>query len=192
MLKVEDPHAYRFILQDEVYLLEKDKLIPEPTADAVQPTPQRVALPASQTQVETPPAAPVAEVKTPEATFNYLGSNNKNFVILTNYANQQFIAAAHLIALQNILKRKGLELDDVAIFNIQPYAPVKMGRISKEFSPAKMLILGKEAMPADMPPLKFNTVIKGKKTDVIFTYSFDEMIDSNDMKKAFWEEVKKL
>jgi hypothetical protein len=63
-------------------------------------------------------------------------------LILVNYPNEEFIAAAHLAALENILKRKELALDDVAIYNVNKYAPVTIAKLKDIFKPEKLLILG--------------------------------------------------
>ena len=54
-MKVEDNNALRFILQDEIYLLDEDK-----NSSGSAPTRQ-------------------PEIQTLEPVFNYLGSNKKSF-----------------------------------------------------------------------------------------------------------------
>ena len=77
-MKVEDPSALRFILQDELYLLEEDK--PNYITDS-----NRIA-------------APEPQIETPQITFNYLGSNKKNLLVLVHYPAHGFIAEDHLTA----------------------------------------------------------------------------------------------
>jgi DNA polymerase III psi subunit len=199
-MKVDDPRAFRFIMQDEIYLLEKDKglkAIPLnqnlPVIDG-QPvdeqTPAGAEQQAAKQKEESQGSEPI--VKTLETTFNYLGKNNKNFLVLVNYANEEHIAAPHLAALQNILKRKELSLDDVAILNINKYAPVKLTALAKAFEPAKLIIMGKDSLPEGIGQLTLNKPLQGKKTHVLYSFSFDEMMSSNDNKKAFWEQMKNL
>jgi DNA polymerase III psi subunit len=40
--------------------------------------------------------------------------------------------------------------------------------------------------------LPLNQPVQGKKTHVLYSFSFDEMMSSNDNKKAFWEQMKTL
>jgi DNA polymerase III psi subunit len=199
-MKVDDPRAFRFIMQDEIYLLEKDKglkatpsnqslpVIDEQPVD--EQTPASAEQPAVKQKELTQTSEPI--VQTLEPAFNYLGKNNKNFLVLVNYANEEHIAAAHLTALLNILKRKELSLDDVAILNIHKYAPVKLTAIAKVFEPAKLIIMGRDSLPEGIGHLTLNQPLQGKKTHVLYSFSFDEMMSSNDNKKAFWEQMKTL
>ena len=93
-MKVEDTHALRFILQDELYLLDEDKSLYS-GAPITQP-----------------------EIQTQQPVFNYLGSNKKNFLVLVSYDDCEFIKEEHLAALENILGRLGHTQDDVAILNV--------------------------------------------------------------------------
>ncbi|MEO6849866.1 MAG: hypothetical protein ABI203_06980, partial [Mucilaginibacter sp.] len=77
-MKAEDPKALRFIFQDELYLLDEDKSL-------YNTIPDRQSL-----------------TETPTVTFNYLGSNKKNFLILVNYADHEFMDDAHLTALEKV------------------------------------------------------------------------------------------
>jgi DNA polymerase III psi subunit len=201
MIKVDNPNAFRFIMPDELYLLPQDKVAPpapeiaEPVAAAVEPViaPQVAA---TVEPVNTTQAAPVTEapqpIKTTGPAFNYLGNNNKRFLILVDYPNEEFIAAAHLAALENILKRKELVLDDVAILNVNKYQPVTIAKIAELLKPEKMVIMGKDALPQGIGNLVLNTPVQGRKTNVLYSFSFDEMMSSNDNKKAFWEQMKTL
>jgi len=174
-MKVDNPNAYRFIMQDEIYLLEQDKVNkPQPAARAVA-------------------QAPAIEVKTPHVEFNYMGKNNKNFTILVNYANEEFIPATHLTALENIIKRKDLSLDDIAILNTHTYHPIKLEQINGLLKPARLLVLGSKALPAGMSVPELNVAAKGPDgLMILYSFSFDEMMDNTENKKTFWEQMKKL
>jgi len=202
-MKVDNPQAFRFIMQDEIYLLDEDK--------GVINTPPAANIPVAETQpiIELPPPVieqPIAEqapvtqepqtpdplVKTPGTAFNYLGKNNKNFLVLVNYANEEHIAAAHLTALESILKRKDLSIDDVAILNVNRYTPLKLATLSEYFKPTRLVIMGKDSLPEGIGNLPLNQPLQGKKTHVLYSFSFDEMMSSNDNKKTFWEHMKTL
>ena len=79
-MKAENPGAMRFFLQDDIYLLNADKTLPD-----------------------TPPAKSVTE--TPEKKLNYSGKYKKRFLIIVHYPDQEFIHEAHLTALENILQQ---------------------------------------------------------------------------------------
>lgn len=197
-MKVENPAAFRFLLENELYLLNADKILydeiaePEPTAavplspviEHTKPEPV-VVIPSL-----TPEPQPV--IQTPVADFKYQGKNLKNFLVLTHYKTDDFINARHLTALENILKRKDFGPDDVAIFNLANYSETKFSQLKPFFKPTKVLVLGGDALPQDIKVLKPNKPVTSNGITVLYTFSFDEMMDNVDHKKTFWELVKTL
>jgi hypothetical protein len=166
-VNVENPAALRFIMQDDIFLLNKDK-----------------------TKPAEKPEQPV--LKTPEISFNYLGKNKKNLLIVVHYPDTEFIAEAHLTALENILKRLDYAIDDVAILNIAKHSNTAIDDLQAYFSPQKLLILGKPAMPAKMENPALNEVKQIAALTALYSFSFDEMMSSTDNKKAFWDQMKNL
>jgi hypothetical protein len=166
-VRVEDPNALRFILQDDIYLLEEDKRYDN-------------HIPKPQPEIETPPL-----------NFNYLGANKKNFLILVNYPEHEFIAADHLTALESVLGRKDHIRDDVAIFNTAKNI-AEYTSLTTYFKPQTLLILGKESVPAGIKEPRFNLFEKQDGLNVLYTFSFNEMMTSTDNKKAFWDQMKTL
>ena len=171
-MKVEDPQALRFILEDDIYLLNEDKL------NYNNP-------PVSSTHIPQP------EIETPEVNFNYLGTNKKNFLVLTNYPAHDFIADDHLAALESVLGRKSHSREDVAILNIARNT-AEYAVLIDYFKPQTLLILGQEAIPVGIDQPKFNQVEKRDELTILCTFSFDEMMTNTENKKAFWEQVKTL
>ena len=167
-MKVEDPNALRFILQDDVYLLDEEK--PPYYNDIPKPQPQ---------------------IETPQPVINYLGTNKKNFLILVNYLAHEFIPDDHLAALESVLGRKGYTRDDVAILNTAKHTAA-YDLIAAHFKPQTLLILGKPAIPAEIKELPFNLPADHQGAKVLCTFSFDEMMTNTDNKKAFWDQVKTL
>jgi len=196
-VKVENPVALRFILQDEIYLLKTDKpmyenrAIAEPEIENIAPAAAVVASSGpitKQPEPATPPPAP--EVKTPVINFNYLGKNLKRFLVLVHYPDQEFIDDAHLSALTNIIKRKDLNTDDIAVLNMARHAGVQYHELVSFFKPARLLVLGKTAMPQGMAPLALNAPRALGDITGLYSFAFGEMMDNVAYKKAFWEQVK--
>ncbi len=167
-MKVEIPAALSYIFQEDIYLLSADKVAPQ-----LQPV-------------------SVPDIQTPVTVFKYLGSNNKNFLILVNYTVDEFIAEAHFTALQSILTRKEYAVDDIAILNLAKHAQAGFDEIMAYFKPEKLLVLGKGAIPAGMNALTFNQLDNAGNCTVLYSFSFDEMMDNTDNKKAFWDKMKNL
>lgn len=167
-MNIENPAAFSFIMHDEIYLLNNDK-----TGYSVNTT----TLPT---------------VQTPPLNFNYLGGDKKNFLVMVHYTTAQFINDTHLTALENILKRMQYSLDDVAIFNIATYAGVTFEQLMEFFKPQKLLLLGENAIPAGTQPLVFNKLEQLNNCNTLFSFGFDEMMNNNENKKVFWEQMKQL
>ena len=164
-MKVEDPAAFRFIINEDIYLLPEDK--------------------------ELQSKKVVKEAENAPFSFNYRGNNNKKFLILTHYIDNDTIPAAHLTALEAILARLGYQPDDVAIVNIAKNDG-DFEALIKHFTPEKLLILGQKAIPAGMETPQFNNLQKVDECNSLLSFSFDDMMENTDSKRAFWEQMKNL
>jgi DNA polymerase III psi subunit len=60
------------------------------------------------------------------------------------------------------------------------------------FKPKKLLMLGKSSLPEDIELLTLNKPQQLNNCHTLFSFSFDEMMDNNENKKAFWEQMKQL
>jgi hypothetical protein len=166
-VKVEDSNALRFILEDELYLLGQDRLAYH-------------GIPPARGPIQTPPA-----------TFHYLGSNKKNFLVLVNYPEHEFMPGQHLHALESTLGRIGYSPEDVAIVN-SAKSPASLRQLLAHFLPKILLILGQASIPAGLEEPPFNLPQSNEGLQVLYTFSFDAMMASTENKKAFWEQMKTL
>ena len=167
-MRVEYPAALRLILQDEIYILDSDKIL-----------------------YNSPPiSTPVIE--TEKIHFNYLGFNKKSFLIMVHYPDVEHIYEPHQTALESILKRLDLSLDDVAILNKATIPEVTMDDLMDFFRPGKLLLLGEDAAPAGIEELIVNKPKRLGDCSTLYSYSFGEMMANNYYKKAFWEQMKLL
>jgi hypothetical protein len=173
---IENPLALNFLMQDELYLLNNDKNLHSKQAFAGR---EIISVPHEA-------IVPVA------ADLTYYGNNKNGLLVLVHYAGEEFIAEAHLTALANILSRKGLALPDAAILNMHTHNKADFEGITSYFNPQKTLILGKKAMPTGLPPINLNQLQQMGAVNALYSYSFDEMMDNNENKKAFWEQMKLL
>src|SRR3979490_1735204 len=105
-MKIENPAAFHFIMQDELYLLNKDKDLYNKAI-----------------------AAPAPAIETEPVKFNYLGENKKSFLVVVHYPNLEFMDEKHLTALESTLKRLGFNIEDAAIFNRSTYSDVTFGHL---------------------------------------------------------------
>ncbi len=164
-MKVEDPAAFRFIINEDIYLLPHDK--------------------------ELQSKKVVKEAESVPFSFNYEGKNKKKFLILTYYPDHEAIYAPHFTALEAILARKGYQPDDVAILNVaKNVADIKV--ITGHFAPEKLLILGEKAIPEGMQVPDFNRLQLVADCNTLLSFCFEDMMESTDNKRAFWEQMKNL
>ncbi len=167
-MKIEYPAAFNFIFQDDLFLLDADKAF----------------------FASAPPET--IEQETPKPIFNYLGGNKKNYLIITFYADEEHIASQHQAALESTLKRLGYAIDDIALLNLYHHKAISFDDFRLFFAPRKLLILGKDALPEGLTTAELNKIAKMTELNTLLTYSFGGMMNDNDKKKAFWEQVKQL
>jgi len=170
MTNIENPLAYSFILQDDIYLLDADK---QALKKREQPAPEAIVV-----------------TETPGPLFNYLGGHKKKYLVITHYPDADFMESAHLTALESTLKRLDTELDDVAVFNMASYPEAQFQQIIDFFKPEKMLILGKGALLPAMGVIHPHKPQPVGNVRTLFTFSFGEMMGSVENKKEFWDAMK--
>lgn len=208
---IEDPASLRFFMTEHIFLTKNDaeaivngelqsadsepvtavhEPVVQPQANvlpAVPPTPVAIpSSPAAQPQVTPPVVADAGPV------FNYIGKNQKNFLIAFYAGGAGQLAPKHFEALSNTLQRKGLSVDDVAMVDIGAYPNATIAQIGAYFAPARVLILGSQSLLPGWDRLKLNIITQGSKYAALYTYSFDEMMGDKDKVKAFWEQMKNL
>jgi hypothetical protein len=185
-MNIENPIAFSFIMQDDIYLLDKDKL----AYSAPAAPKQENVFAEPETVYAAVPAEPVAEPL--PVSFNYLGGHKKNFLVIVHYPEHDMMPDKHLAALESTLTRLGFGRDDVAIFNRAKYLDVEFDAVTAYFKPKKLLLLGKSSLPAGIAAFELNRLSQPNGYPVLLTFSFDEMMDSVENKKAFWEQMKQL
>jgi hypothetical protein len=189
-MNVENPIAFSFIFQDDIYLLRGEWAALRPlerlTADAP------VVVSGEMPEKKAPVVVSQPIIETPAVNFNYLGSYKKKLLIIVHYTGTEFIAEKHLTALESVLTRLGFSLDDVAIFNRANFAETPFSNLTDFFNPQKMLLLGTNALPQGIEILALNKIKPVNNCNTLFSFSFDEMMDNNEYKKAFWEQMKLL
>ncbi len=164
-MKVEHPAAFRFIINEDIYLLPHDK------------------------EQQSKKVVKVAE-PTP-ISFNYQGNNQKKFLILTHYPDHEAIDPAHFNALKATLERRNYQPDDVAILNVARNT-ADAEAILSHFTPERLLILGPKAIPVGMTEPQFNTIITTTPCRTLYSFCFADMMDNKSNKLSFWEQMKNL
>ena len=174
-MDIENPIALHFIMQDELFFLKEDR----EKQDSLAPVMAII-------EEETPVAVVTTE---PKPDFTYTGKKG-GLLILVHYTDQEFIHEIHLSALENILKRRNLAIADVAILNMAKNTGTDFESLVDYFSPQKILVLGEQSLPKGIAGLNLNQPKKTGATNLLYSFSFDEMMDSPDNKRTFWEQMK--
>jgi hypothetical protein len=185
-MNIENLIAFSFIMQDDIYLLDKDKLTYSTPAVSKQ---DNILAEPEQEYVFVPTIA-LAEPQ--PFSFNYLGGHKKNFLVIVHYPEHDLMHDKHLAALESTLTRLGFSRDDVAIFNRAKYLDAEFNTLADFFKPQKLLLLGKSSQPAGIEAFELNKLSQLNSYTVLLTFSFDEMMDSLENKKVFWEQMKQL
>ncbi len=221
-LRTTHPLALHFLLNEDIYRLkqEEEASVPEkvaaPAPDSEVSDLKIIETPALNTEVSEPktieaPAhnvaaseakiieTPAPEPVTPEPAkedappiFNYLGENNRYMLLLVNSPGENIMPAKELEALQSILQAKKLDLKDVAIVNHTHYSSLLFQQLREYFACSTLVLFGVNPQHLKMPDFPPNVITPYEGIKVLSTYSFAEMLGSNDKKRAFWNEMKKL
>jgi len=163
--------ALRILMNEDLYLTKNDLVWEEKPVETIVPE---------------EPVVELAKKIKPE--FNFIGKNLKNFLILTN----QKLNDNQLTALENTLARKQMSFDDVAIVDFSAYPNINMEDLNASFMPQKLVCFGLKPEDLNLPETKINRISILPDLQILYTYSFPEMLGNKEKIKAFWEVMKTL
>lgn len=185
------------LLTEDIYILDK-KAVPQ--ADKpIESEKIQVSEKTEQTEklLSTPspniePIKKSAEIVEPRKTqeFNYIGENNKYFLILIDDASAKEISSIHKEMLLKIMAAKGLELRDLAVLNLSLFPDTKIQELKEFFSCNKLVLFGINPQRIALPSISSNKVESHQSIKLFSTYSMDEMINDVNKKKEFWAIMK--
>lgn len=169
-LKTSDPVALHFLMTDDLFNIN------EPPMPAEEPGNQ---VPEEQRKEEAP-------------VFDYQGDNNRYILLLHHSPGQKHMPANEFEALQSILSAKKMELKDIALVNLAEYPGASFDNLKAYFACSSIILFGIPPQTLKMPELPMNVITSCNGVKVLFTYNFGEMLGSNDKKRLFWNEMKKI
>ncbi len=164
-LLTKDTTALSLLFDEELYLIKAKPAMPSPTQ-----------------AIEKKPEAPLA--------FDYLGENNRFFLLLLEAPDEKHLSGTHLEVLIKILQAKGLELKDVAILNLSNYQDVGFKALKDFFSCSKICLFGIPPNLLGLPDFPSNEPGDFEGTKVLTTFSLSELIQTQHKKVAFWNAMK--
>jgi hypothetical protein len=162
-MKASDPAALQYLMTEDIYLISEEEL--------------------AKPSVDSPESSP---------SFNYLGENNKFMLLLIQEESHPNLRSNELEALANILGAKRMSIKDVAIVNQRKYSASSWKEFKAYFACSSIVLFGIDPQEVKIRPLPKNVITDFEGMQVLFTYSFAEMLNSVDKKREFWNQMKKL
>ncbi len=133
----------------------------------------------------------VEEIKHAVPTdFNYIGENNKYFLVLVDDKIHTTISSAHKDMLLKIMQAKNMELRDMAVMNIDKYHGVKFEALKSFYVCSKMVLFGISPALLGLPNLALNRIENFKDVKILCSFSLSEMQNDVSKKRDFWNVMK--
>lgn len=126
----------------------------------------------------------------PTMMFKTFGNNNKNILFIISDINHEFFHQETELAFIKTLKALKLELDDVAVINCTESASRKFDKIKGELKPRLCIFLGLDPKELGLENCAINIWNKEESIQLLYSYSFDEMLMSVQKKRDFWDAIK--
>lgn len=174
-LITQHPNALRYLMTEDIYMLP-EKSIPA----LLQAVPGKIE--------EIHSAIKKEELQT--AGFNYIGENNRYFLILVDDKMHSQLNTAHQELLLKVMSAKGLEIRDLAIVNLAKYPEASFSELKDFFSCNKLVLFGIDPQRISLPAMAANKAIKHMDVMALASFSLEEMSSSTDKKREFWSVMK--
>ena len=174
----QNQSALKMLFTEDIYIIPEKEVIPPAQIPApVEPVKADI-------KVDNEVSIPVKK------DFEYLGDNNKYFLVLIDEKIHTRINPAHQEMLLKIMNAKKLELRDLAILNISRYPDAKFNELKSFFSCSKVLLFGVAPTQVGLPSINLNKASSAGTVKVLATHSLEEMRNSPDKKREFWNIMK--
>ena len=122
--------------------------------------------------------------------FDYLGGNNRFFLLLVHSPNEKYLEKQHLDLLLKILQAKGLQLEDVAILNTANQPTLSFEELHTFFACAKICLFGIAPATVGLANTASNEPFIHEGVRVLATFSLAELEQTQHKKVAFWNVMK--
>lgn len=173
-------NALRFLMTEDIYILKKETFsAPEPKIETVL----------TEREPETIPVAPKDETPAP-TSFNYLGENNRYFLIIVDDATHADLNTVHREMLMKIMTAKGMEMRDLAILNLNRYPGASFLQLKDFFSCNRVVLFGIDPQRLSIKAVPSNAPEKVDGVSILATFSLAEMAVDTDKKRQFWTVMK--
>ncbi|MES3016486.1 MAG: hypothetical protein V4721_01850 [Bacteroidota bacterium] len=180
-LITHNANALRFLMTEDLYDLgDADQTVISPTIP--------IEVKSEPVISEVIPESKIEEA--PNVSFNYLGENNRYFLIVVDDQTHRDLNSAHREMLMKIMAAKKLELRDLAILNLAQYPDSHFNQLKDFFSCNKLVLFGIDPQKLGLPVMGANQPGKHLDVKVLATFGLEEMAINTDKKREFWNVMK--
>lgn len=169
-------NALRFLMTEDIYVLKEE--------------PMPLTLKTIPEEIQSEPAPEVKKEEVQFSGFNYLGENNRYFLIIIEDKTHPNLNTTHKEMLMKIMGAKGLEMRDLAILNLAKYPEANFNQLKDFFSCNRIALFGIDPQRVALPAIAANKPGKHDNVSILATFSLDEMSSNTDKKREFWSVMK--
>jgi hypothetical protein len=127
-----------------------------------------------------------------ETSFNYLGKNQKNILILVNDDLNEVSSAQGRELLRNLLKAIGWTANDFALVNYAHYKKTAYAAFETFFNCKLVLAFGLTADDLGLPPSPSHRIVEQQGAKMIFTNNLHDLAGDQASKKILWDSLQQL
>lgn len=119
----------------------------------------------------------------------FWGANEKNILFLLYHSKPDYFTEGAKDAFLKILSALKLSIEDVAVFNNGGTEELPFETIRTFFNPKICIFMGWKAEEGNAP---LNEIVEQNGIMMLSTYNFEEMLEDDEKKRAFWKSMKAL
>ncbi len=164
LLNTTNPIAIRALMSETIFgieSLDQDAILEEPILDAA-PT---------------------------EITI--MGGNRRNVLFITGNASNPFFSKEAELAFMKTLGALKLDLEDVAVVNSAEERGLgSFERLKDKLEPRICVFLGLNPQKLGLNTFALNILGREGDIEILYSFSFEEMLTDTGKKKMFWEAIK--
>jgi len=199
-----NPEALRLFFTDDVFLVKEQPAvsqaqnIPAPAPEIMSELPATpikvpatvIAVPTLQT--EAPAESTAINPKPALQSFNYVGANERNILILVYDVVHPVSSIAGRQLLGMILKSIKLDRNDCALLNYASCEDADFTQLQTFFKPQYVFAFGVTPAQLGLPESPSNSIVKHAGTNLIFSSELLALSDDPAIKKLLWSSLKQI
>ncbi len=197
-LQTDNLIALSLLIDEDIYVLAEDKKsvnyqeVAESVSIEVKATePQNTNVAATIPKLTMPAPQPIIDKPViKNASFNYLGENNKYILIIVNNPEVSFINKTDLDFLVKIMSAKKWVLEDVAIVNMAKYEGLDFTDLKAFFACSKIVTFGINPAILNIVGAVANQKLIYNGVAVLGTWDLPKLQKDVSKKTIFWNQLK--